>query len=81
MNVPAIYVAGVTAFDAADHYGPAEKLLGSFVNSRPPTAAPVQLLTKYCVFSGMEMAAVNRESVERVSQQEKGESAGMILRG
>jgi len=61
----AFYEAGVTSFDAADHYGPAEVLMGRFLASEPGLRTRCQALTKYCVFSPLEMASVSKEGVRR----------------
>ncbi|CAM9251384.1 unnamed protein product [Chrysoparadoxa australica] len=39
--------AGLSTFDAADHYGPAETILGSFKEESPALAANSQLFTKW----------------------------------
>lgn len=60
-------LAGITSFDCADHYGPAEVLIGRYLQSHPAAAAPKsQVLTKYCVFSGVDMATINATAVEKV---------------
>ncbi|GBF94561.1 aldo keto reductase [Raphidocelis subcapitata] len=59
----AFYRAGITSFDAADHYGPAEALIGRFLGTDPSLRANCQVLSKYCVFSGQEMATVSARSV------------------
>ncbi|WIA28486.1 hypothetical protein OEZ86_011029 [Tetradesmus obliquus] len=55
--------AGITTFDAADHYGPAEVLIGRFLKENPELKGKVQVATKYCVFSGRDMATLSKASV------------------
>ncbi|KAG2435732.1 hypothetical protein HXX76_006929 [Chlamydomonas incerta] len=56
--------AGVTTFDAADHYGPAEALIGRYLAANPDQRPPkTQVLTKYCVFGRMDMATINKDAV------------------
>ncbi|KAF8072566.1 UKL1 [Scenedesmus sp. PABB004] len=61
--------AGITTWDAADHYGPAELLIGRWLAEHPDARPRVQVATKYCVFSRAEMAALDgaavRAAVER----------------
>ncbi|KAG2501704.1 hypothetical protein HYH03_000205 [Edaphochlamys debaryana] len=56
--------AGETTFDAADHYGPAEVLIGRFLAANPDKRAQTQVLTKYCVFGPREMNGINGKAVE-----------------
>ncbi|GLI68097.1 hypothetical protein VaNZ11_012423, partial [Volvox africanus] len=56
--------AGITTFDAADHYGPAEVLIGRYLAANPDRRPPnTQVLTKYCVFSRKDMAGINQQAV------------------
>ncbi|GIL79723.1 hypothetical protein Vretimale_12369 [Volvox reticuliferus] len=56
--------AGITTFDAADHYGPAEVLIGRYLAANPDRQPPnTQVLTKYCVFSRRDMAGINQQAV------------------
>ncbi|EFJ45917.1 hypothetical protein VOLCADRAFT_105794 [Volvox carteri f. nagariensis] len=58
--------AGITTFDAADHYGPAETLIGRYLATDPDRRPPnTQVLTKYCVFGRRDMAGINREAVKQ----------------
>lgn len=57
--------AGITTFDAADHYGPAETLIGRFLVQHPEWRPKVQLLSKYCVFNGLDMATLNKFAVRK----------------
>ncbi|GLC40730.1 hypothetical protein PLESTM_001106100 [Pleodorina starrii] len=58
--------AGITTFDAADHYGPAEALIGRYLASSPDRRPPnTQVLTKYCVFSRRDMAGINKDAVRQ----------------
>uniref|UniRef100_A0A7S3RAK6 NADP-dependent oxidoreductase domain-containing protein n=1 Tax=Dunaliella tertiolecta TaxID=3047 RepID=A0A7S3RAK6_DUNTE len=62
--------AGVTTFDAADHYGPAEVLIGKYLASMGPEKAQelrnqVQVLTKTCLFDGLSMSNVSRSIMSR----------------
>lgn len=65
----AAYVAkGFTAFDAADHYGPAETVLGAFrsnwlkTHSTPP---PVQVFTKWVPRPGPMPRALVDQAIQR----------------
>ena len=53
----AFEMAGVTAFDTADIYGPSEQLVGQYLQDRGGAQAGhgVQVLTKLCVFDPLEM--------------------------
>lgn len=55
--------AGVTSWDCADHYGPAEALIGRYLREHPEERPTTQVLTKYCVFSGTEMSNISSFSV------------------
>ncbi|KAI8470573.1 MAG: NADP-dependent oxidoreductase domain-containing protein [Monoraphidium minutum] len=59
------YDAGITSFDMADHYGPAEALAGKFLASDPALRPGCQVLSKYCVFSPLEMASVSGAAVRK----------------
>ncbi|PNW72043.1 hypothetical protein CHLRE_16g684750v5 [Chlamydomonas reinhardtii] len=64
--------AGVTTFDAADHYGPAEALIGRYLASNPDQRPPkTQVLTKYCVFGQMDMATINKGAVVQAVNQSR----------
>jgi len=47
-----LYQAGLTSFDGADHYGPAEILMGNLYKSLPTPGDKVQLFTKWCPSPG-----------------------------
>ncbi|GAX74330.1 hypothetical protein CEUSTIGMA_g1779.t1 [Chlamydomonas eustigma] len=59
------YRAGITSWDCADHYGPAEELIGRYLKDHPSEAQNVQVLTKLCVFSGAEMSTLNKGYISR----------------
>ncbi|PNH03828.1 hypothetical protein TSOC_010081 [Tetrabaena socialis] len=59
--------AGITSFDAADHYGPAEALIGRYLATHPEQRPATQVFTKYCVFSRGEMSGISRESVAKAA--------------
>ncbi|KXZ55536.1 hypothetical protein GPECTOR_2g1085 [Gonium pectorale] len=63
--------AGITTFDAADHYGPAEALIGRYLSSHPDRRPSTQVLTKYCVFSRQDMALINKEAVKQAVNQSR----------
>jgi len=57
--------AGVTTFDAADHYGPAELLIGRYLaQGQPGLRDRLQIMTKVCVFDSVGMATVSRASMD-----------------
>ncbi|KAG1671158.1 hypothetical protein FOA52_005412 [Chlamydomonas sp. UWO 241] len=63
--------AGITSWDCADHYGPAEKLIGRFLKDHLEQVPNTQVLTKLCLFTGIEMATVSKESISRAVDQSR----------
>ncbi|KAG2451292.1 hypothetical protein HYH02_003898 [Chlamydomonas schloesseri] len=64
--------AGITTFDAADHYGPAEVLIGRYLATNPDQRPPkTQVLTKYCVFGRLDMATINKDAVVQAVNQSR----------
>jgi len=61
----AFYNAGITSWDCADHYGPAESLIGRYMREHPEQRDKVQVLTKMCVFTSMDMSTLNKDYVKR----------------
>jgi len=57
--------AGITTWDCADHYGPAELLIGRYLRENPQQVPNIQVLTKLCLFSGAEMVSVNQKAIDR----------------
>lgn len=55
--------AGITTWDAADHYGPAELLIGQYLAQHPEQRASIQVCSKYCVFSGLDMTGLSKSKV------------------
>lgn len=59
------YNAGITSWDCADHYGPAELLIGRCLEENPEQAPNIQVLTKLCVFTSAEMSSLNKGYINR----------------
>lgn len=61
-----LHEAGFTSFDGADHYGPAEVLMGDLLTSLPsPTDSTVQLFTKWCPSPGRMTREVVNAAINR----------------
>mmetsp|Transcript_16332 Transcript_16332/g.27999 ORF Transcript_16332/g.27999 Transcript_16332/m.27999 type:complete len:403 (+) Transcript_16332:38-1246(+) len=63
----AFYAAGITTWDCADHYGPAEALIGKWIAQTSQATGKdvrsmVQVCTKVCVFDSASMAGVSQAS-------------------
>lgn len=56
---------GITTWDCADHYGPAETLIGRYLAQHPDQIDTIQVLTKLCVFTSADMAALNKGYISR----------------
>jgi aryl-alcohol dehydrogenase-like predicted oxidoreductase/enamine deaminase RidA (YjgF/YER057c/UK114 family) len=73
----AAYVsAGLTTFDMADHYGPAEVVAGRYRADAPPGA--VQLLTKWVPKPGPISRAEVRAAVERALTRLQGDTIDLL---
>ncbi len=56
----------MTTIDTADHYGPSEELIGTYLKTAAQQPRPPVVLTKACFFAADQYAARNMDAVKQV---------------